>query len=109
MQLTQQGEAYILECTKAQGRIAKSLGFTWWTIVKDHWATKNHFTAARLYEYADEETRKNIKALFDVQHANFLASSCALPVGEKLNACPKGRELRTFQEASVQHMKKVME
>ena len=107
MELTKTKDIYILECPYEARQIPTTLGFTWWSLVKDKWATTNRIIASRAFIWADEETKKDLLPFVRRQQDNVKASM-ALSVGSGEISpgivVPNGLRLTPFQEASVSHI-----
>ena len=110
MELTKTKDIYILECPYEARQIPATLGFTWWSLVKDKWATTNRIIASRAFIWADEETKKDLLPLVRRQQENVAASVALEPakstteLPDKSIVVPNGLRLTPFQEASVSHI-----
>lgn len=109
MKLIQRGEIYILECEYSEKEIPKALGFTWWSIVKDKWATMFPSVAVRAYDWAEGEAKESLHDLAARQRANFEASMATMGSGKSTLHVPDGLHYLHFQEAGIEQMVRLLE
>ena len=102
MKLLWDGTHYVFECNQAQSGIPKRAGFTYWKLVRDHWATKNPHIAARLCKWADDSVPKELRDVYANQRLNYTVSFAE--TGDADLPHPKGLDYLPFQKAAIKHM-----
>lgn len=102
MLLTISGDKFIFECAFEEAHIPRNMGFVWWSLVENKWATKNPYLAVRLYNYADEKTKQALADIKKEQEENVAASSAIS--GSDAVPVPPGMSLLPFQVASVSYI-----
>ena len=102
------GRVYVLECEYDKGQIARKIGFTWWTIIENKWATRSEIVASRAVQWADQEAYNALQPILSGQRENAEASMATRGGSGETIMLPHGLRLLPFQEASVSYMIKIL-
>lgn len=107
VKLSKINNCYVLECEHHERDKPRAAGFTWWTVVKDKWATRSPEVASRVIECASPELQSELRNIAETHKRNLEASTASSSDFDP--PVPKGKQLRPFQKAGVEHMSRILD